>query len=59
MENKKEFKIVYTETLIHHFYVEAETEEEAKKEFERQLNNGEIDFSYGTLEDSKIEVGEN
>ena len=55
---KKTFTIIYNETLTHWFYVEAESEEEAEKEFYRQVNEGEIDFSDGEVTDSSIEVVE-
>lgn len=56
---KKKFTIIYNETITHWFDVEAESEEEAEKEFNRQVANGEIDFSYGEITDSSIEVVEN
>lgn len=56
---KKKFTVIYNETLTHWFDVEAENEEEAEKEFNRQVNDGEIDFSYGEITDSSIEVVEN
>ena len=56
---KKKFMIVYNETVTHWFYVDAENEEEAEAEFNRQVNNGEIDFSDGEVTDSSIEVVEN
>lgn len=56
---KKKYTIIYNETLTHWFDIEAESEEEAEKEFNRQVNEGEIDFSYGEITDSSIEVTEN
>ena len=56
---KKKYTIIYNETVTHWFDVEAESEEEAETEFIRQVNDGEIDFSYGEITDSSIEVVEN
>ena len=50
MSEKKTYEIVYTETLEHHFEVEANSPEEAKKIFEN--SSGEFDFSYGTIVDT-------
>ena len=54
----KTYKVTYTEKLIHTFYVEADNVDEASKEFDRQLNYGEVDFSDGCLTDSKITIEE-
>lgn len=59
MSEKKTYEIVYTETLVHKFEVEASTPEEAKRVFEERNNNGEFDFSYGEFVDSSITVEEN
>ena len=54
----KTFKVTYTEKLIHEFYVDEESVEDASNKFYNQLNNGEIDFSDGCLVDSKINIEE-
>lgn len=59
MSEKKTYKVIYTETLVHEFEVEASTPEEAKKVFEERNNKGEFDFSYGDFVDSSITVEEN
>jgi hypothetical protein len=46
------YKIVHTEELVGWFYVEADSEEEAIEEYNRQVNNGEIDFSDLEMVDS-------
>ena len=56
MSEKKTYEIVYTETLVHKFEVEASTPEEARRVFEERNNKGEFDFSYGELVDSSITV---
>ena len=50
------YKIIYKETLVHTFYVEANSEEEANKVFENQVSNGEIDFSDGEIDDTEIKI---
>lgn len=55
---KKKYTIIYNETVTHWFHIDAESEEEAEAEFNRQVNNGEIDFSDGEVTDSSIEVVE-
>ena len=54
MSEKKTYTIVYTETLEHHFEVEANSPEEAKKIFEN--SSGKFDFSYGTIIDTSIKI---
>lgn len=56
---KKNYTIIYTETLVHKFEVEASTPEEAKRVFEERNNKGEFDFSCGDFVDSSITVEEN
>ena len=53
---KKTYKIVYTETLVHHFYVDAENEEEAQMLFQRGIADGEFDFSDGDVVDSDFGI---
>ena len=52
----KEYAIVYKESLLHTFYVEADSEEEAEEEFDRLVENGEIDFSDGEIYDTSTSV---
>ena len=47
------YKVIYKEVLHHEFEVEANSREEAKKEFERLADAGEIDFSYGEVIDTE------
>lgn len=47
------YKVIYKEVLHHTFEVEANSREEAKKEFERLADAGEIDFSYGEVIDTE------
>lgn len=54
----KTFRIVHREELVGWFYVEAETKEEALREWYRQVNNGEIDFSDMEMVDSSDEAQE-
>lgn len=54
----KTYHITYMEKLIHDFYVDAESEEEASEKFYSQLNNGEVDFSNGYMSDSNIKIEE-
>lgn len=49
----KTYKVIYREVLHHEFEVEANSREEAEKEFERLANAGEIDFSYGDVVDTE------
>lgn len=50
------YKIIYTESLCHAFYVDAASEEDARKKFERQSENGELDFSDGEVYDSEMKI---
>ena len=52
----KTYKIIVTETLVHHFYVEAENEDAALEEYNRMGEDGELDFSDGEVTDSTITV---
>lgn len=48
----KEYLITYKEHLVHSFYVKADSEDEAMEEFDRLVENGEIDFSGGEVYDT-------
>ena len=47
------YKIIYKEVLHHEFEVEANSREEAEKEFGRLADAGEIDFSDGEVIDTE------
>lgn len=51
----KTYKVIYTESLVHAFYVDAENEEKAREEFDRKAANGEFDYSDGEVYDSGVE----
>lgn len=48
----KTYKVIYTETLAHTFYVEANSEEEADKVFREKSIECELDFSGGDVIDT-------
>lgn len=48
----KTYKVIYTETLAHTFYVEANSEEEADKVFREKSMECEFDFSNGEVIDT-------
>ena len=52
----KTYKIIVTEMLVHHFYVEAENEDAALEEYNRMGEDGELDFSDGEVTDSTVTV---
>ena len=54
----KTYKITYTETLIHEFYVDAESTADAQKKFEQGLMDGEFDFTHGYVDDSDYKIEE-
>ena len=51
----KTYKITYTESLFHVFYVDANSEEEAREEFNRRAFNAEFDYSDGEIYDTNVE----
>ena len=51
----KTYKVIYTESLYHVFYVEAESVGDAKEKFENMAYNGKLDFSDGEVYDSGVE----
>lgn len=55
---KKTYKITYTETLVHTFYVDAESTEDAIETFDEDARNGEYDFSDGEVSNTEIEAEE-
>ena len=48
------YKIIYTESLSHEFYVDAASENEAREKFAYLSENGELDFSNGEVYDSGV-----
>ena len=54
----KDYQIIYNEVLTHSFQVEANSEEEAKAKFQKMLENGELDVSYGEITDTSFEIYE-
>ena len=54
----KNYRIVYKETLIHTFDVEADSEEEAKTAFEEKISYGEFDFSDGEIDEIEFIIKE-
>ena len=54
----KEYKVTFTETIIHTFFFEAESEEDAENKFLEAADNCEIDFSDGEVSDSEYYIAE-
>ena len=54
----KSYKIRYIETLVHTFYVDADTPEEAIIKFQEEANNGDYNFGRGQIVDTEIEAEE-
>lgn len=50
----KTYKIIYTESLCHAFYVDAESIDEAREKFDKMAYNGELDYSDGEVYDSGV-----
>lgn len=55
----KNYQIIYDEVITHSFQVEVNSEEEAEAEFQRMLDDGELDLSYGEITDTSFEIYEN
>ena len=51
----KTYKIIYTESLYHVFYVDAENEDEAREKYNQLAFDGKLDYSDGECYDSGIE----
>ena len=49
----KTYKVIYTESLYHVFYVEAESKEEAEEKFHQ--NAADFDYSDGEVYNSGVE----
>ena len=54
----KTYKIVYKETLVHWFYVDAEDECEAEEKFKQGLMDGEFDLSDGSVDEADYNIEE-
>lgn len=54
----KTYKIVYKETLVHWFYVDAENEHDAEEKFNQGLMDGEFDFSDGSVDEADYNIEE-
>jgi hypothetical protein len=52
------YKIIYKETLIHTFEVDANSPEEAKVIFEEKIAYGEFDFSDGEIDETEFIIQE-
>lgn len=50
----KSYEITYIETLVHTFYVDADSKSAARNAFDAQCNDGQIDFSDGHVVDSRV-----
>lgn len=55
-DKTKTYQIVYTETSVGIYYVDANSEEEAKKKFQQASMDGEIDFTDMYVDDTDIKV---
>lgn len=55
---KKLYKVTYTETIVHTFYVDAYNRENAEQVFEEGSMYGEFDFSGGEVSDIQVEFEE-
>ena len=54
----KTYKVVYKETLVHCFFVDANDKNEAEKKFQQGLMDGEFDFSDGEVDECSHEIKE-
>ena len=54
----KTYKIIYKETLVHWFYVDAEDEDEAEEKFQQGLMDSEFDFSDGSVAEADYDIVE-
>ena len=54
----KTYKITYTETLVHWFYVDAENADDAKTRFEKGVMDGEFDFTHGDIDTTDFKIEE-
>ena len=54
----KTYKVIYKETLIHAFYVDANNKEEAKEVFEQGMMDGIFDFSDGDVDETEYIIEE-
>lgn len=54
----KTYKVIYKETLIHTFYVDANSAEEAEAIFKEQSMACELDFSDGEVDETEYIIKE-
>ena len=54
----KTYVVIYKETVIHEFYVDAENETEAQDKFEQGLMDGEFDFTHGYTDETNYKIEE-
>ena len=54
----KTYKVIYKETLVHTFYVDAESPKEAREVFDNSVAYGELDFSDGEIDSTEVEIKE-
>ena len=54
----KTYKVIYTETIAHTFYVEANSEEEADEIFRQKSMACEFDFSDGEVTETDYNIKE-
>ena len=57
-DKTKTYQIVYTETSVGIYFVDANSEEEAKEKFEQASMDGKIDFTDMYVDDTDIKVKE-
>ena len=50
----KTYLVKYEQTFVHEFYIEAENEDAAKKEFKRKKKNKELVFDYEGISEGQI-----
>lgn len=51
----KTYKVIYTESLYHVFYVDADSRDEAREKFNELAYDGKLDYSSGECYDSGVE----
>lgn len=54
----KNYMIIYTETVSHTFYVDADSKDDAEEKFKQMNESGELDFSYGDVVDTETKIYE-
>ena len=54
----KNYMIIYTETVSHTFYIDADSKDDAEEKFKQMNESGELDFSYGDVVDTETKIYE-